>query len=298
MRKYKNKYVLTFVFLLIILISIIIILNNRATTQITQLSMNGGRQMMGYIIKTANGKIIVIDGGTKEDSDNLMKYLENENYKVDSWFLTHAHDDHAGAFVKIVNDNNIKIDNIYVSLNEKEWYEKNEPDRATFSEELIDVLNNNNIKEKVREPKLNEIIKIDNLKIEILGIKNPEILENCGNEQSMVLKISTKHKSFMILGDIGIQSSEKLLETQKNKLKSDIVQMAHHGQNGATEELYNAINPEICFWPTPEWLWNNDNGGGYNSGIWKTLETRAWMEKMNVKENFVEKDGDISISIK
>lgn len=74
--------------------------------------------------------------------------------------------------------------------------------------------------------------------------------------------------------------------------------MAHHGQAGATEELYKEINPIICLWPTPKWLWNNDNGGGENSGTWKTMETRSWMENIGVKQNHVAKDGDIAISIK
>ena len=109
------------------------------------------------------------------------------------------------------------------------------------------------------------LITIDNIEIEILGIKNPEITENSGNEQSMVIKFDTGKTTLLILGDTGIQSSEKLLNTQKDKLKSDIVQMAHHGQAGATKELYEEVKPTTCLWPTPEWLWNNDSGNGENT---------------------------------
>ena len=182
--------------------------------------------------------------------------------------------------------------------NDKNWYEINEPSRAEFSKVLIDTLNSDKLKNKVKEPKLNEKLKIDGINVEILGIKNPEITENPGNEQSMVIKFDTGRTKLLILGDTGEKSSEKLLKNQKDKLKSDIVQMAHHGQAGATEELYKQINPTICLWPTPKWLWNNDNGGGENSGTWKTMETRSWMENIGVKQNYVAKDGDIAISIK
>ena len=74
--------------------------------------------------------------------------------------------------------------------------------------------------------------------------------------------------------------------------------MSHHGQAGATKELYEAVKPTICLWPTQEWAWNNDNGNGENSGPWKTLETRNWMEELGVKQNYIEKDGDIKIKIK
>ena len=43
--------------------------------QLTQLRANVHRQMMGYIIKTSENKIIVIDGGTSEDAPNLEKHI-------------------------------------------------------------------------------------------------------------------------------------------------------------------------------------------------------------------------------
>ena len=267
-------------------------------TYITQLSNQGKRQMMSYFIKTNTGKIILIDSGTKEDADNLLSYIKDNGNKVDYWFLTHAHDDHVGAFTKIVNETDIKIDNIYVSVNEIEWYQENEELRAEFTKEFINTLKSEKIRNIVKEPYVGQIINIDNLEIEILGIKNPEITENPGNEQSMVFTIDTGKTKILILGDTGEKSSEKLLKTQKEKLKSDIVQMSHHGQQGATKELYEVVNPRICLWPTPEWLWNNDIGDGTNTGPWKTLETREWIKNLNITENYIAKDGDITIKLK
>lgn len=297
--KIKNKVVaiLICIFIIIFVFYIEKIKNDKNVT-IIQLSPQTSSQMMGYIIKTKNNKMIIIDGGIVGDTDNLKKYIQEHNNEVDYWFLTHNHNDHASAFVKIANEENIEIKNVYASLNDKNWYEINEPSRAEFSKVLIDTLNSDKLKNKVKEPKLNEKLKIDGINVEILGIKNPEITENPGNEQSMVIKFDTGSTKFLILGDTGKKSSEKLLKNQKDKLKSDIVQMAHHGQAGATEELYKEINPIICLWPTPKWLWNNDNGGGENSGTWKTMETRSWMENIGVKQNHVAKDGDIAISIK
>ena len=296
----KNKTRKISILILVILIVLIgiSILKNKNTITLIQLSPQTKSQMMGYIIKTKNNKMIVIDGGIVGDANNLMKYIEEHNNKVDYWFLTHNHNDHTSAFTEIINNKNIEVDNVYASLNEKEWYETNEPTRAEFSNYLIDTLNSDKLKGKVKSPKLNEKIDIDGINVEILGIRNPEITENPGNEQSMVIKFDTGKTTLLILGDTGEKSSEKLLENQKEKLKSDIVQMAHHGQAGATQELYKAVNPKICLWPTPDWLWNNDNGGGENSGPWKTLETRKWIEEIGVKKNYVAKDGDIAIKIK
>lgn len=297
-KKNKTKAIGILVIIAVLMFFTLIKIENINKIELIQLSPQTKGQMMGYIIKTKNDKMIVLDGGLGEDAKNLLKYIQNHDNKVDYWFLTHNHNDHAGAFVEIMKSDDVQVDNIYVSLNEKEWYQVNEPTRAEFSEALIDTLNEEKIKDKVKSPELNEIINIDDINVEILGIRNPEFTENPGNEQSMVIKFDTGKTKLLILGDTGEKSSEKLLLNQKDKLKSDIVQMAHHGQAGATEELYKAVNPTICLWPTPEWLWNNDNGNGYGSGNWKTLEVRKWIDNIGVRENYVEKDGDIILKIK
>ena len=294
----KKKIIYFLIILIVISISITVsVINSNKKIELIQLSPQGASQMMGYIIKTKDDQIIAIDGGTSSDTDNFMSYIEKYNNKVDYWFITHAHNDHASVLIDAI-DKGVQIENIYISLNEKEWYEKNEPARADFSDALIDKLNQDDIKDKVISPNLNDVIYIDGIRVEILGIKNPEITENPGNEQSMVIKFNTEKTSILFLGDTGTKSSEKLLKTQKEKLKSDIVQMAHHGQAGATKELYEAINPRTCLWPTPDWLWFNDSGEGENSGGWKTPETKSWMKSIGVKQNYIAKDGDIKIGIK
>lgn len=265
--------------------------------ELIQLQANSSSQMMGYIIHTQQSKTIVIDGGTKADSQNLEKNIKQYGNKVDYWFLTHPHKDHVGAFINIVENTEIEIGTIYVSLNDLDWYKQYEDSRTEEIQELIELLQSDKIKDKVQEVSLAQEMQIDNINVQILGVKNPEITENAVNNSSMVIKMNVNNKSMLFLGDTGVQSGEKLLENSKDKLKADIVQMAHHGQNGVTQEVYKAIQPSICLWPTPEWLWNNDNGGGTNSGDWKTLETRNWMENLKVKQNIIEKDGNYSLTI-
>ena len=94
---------------------------------------------------------------------------------------------------------------------------------------------------------------------------------------------------------MGYVGGQFLLKEAGDRLKADIVQMAHHGQNGVDKKVYMAVAPRICLWPTPQWLWDNDNGDGYDSGAWRTLETRQWIEELGVERNYVVKDGDIML---
>lgn len=264
---------------------------------LTQFVPTTSRQMMGYGIKTKNGKIIIVDGGTQEDAEQLEKYIIDNGGKVDTWFITHPHIDHAGAFEIISKNENIEINQIYMSITSKDWYIKNEPSREKDIEEFFNVIENENISQKIVQPQIGDTIKIDNITAKIMGIKNTEITNNAINNSSMVIKMQVNQKQILFLGDTGIESSEKLIKNQGKALKADIVQVAHHGQAGATEELYKIVKPEICLWPTPEWLWDNNSDGTEDSGPWKTKETRNWMENLKVKQNYVAKDGIHSIKI-
>lgn len=292
-----NKYIVIILILLILTFGIYYINRRNNYIILTQFPNTSSRQMMGYAIKTKDGKIIIIDGGTKEDAPQLEKYISENNNKVDYWFITHPHLDHAGAFEIISQNSSINIEKIYISVNSKEWYLQNEPTREEDIEDFFPIIEQENIKQKIVEPQVNNIIKIDNLTVKILGTKNPEITTNAINNSSMVIQFKVNQKKILFLGDTGAESSEKLIKNQGKNLKSNIVQMAHHGQNGATEELYKIVKPEICLWPTPDWLWNNSINGKEDTGPWKTKETRTWIEKLNVKYNYVEKDGLQNIKI-
>jgi len=292
---------------LIVLSSIVILILLFLTTfnivkysngmDLVQLSPQTESRMMGYILKTKDNKVIVIDGGTKGDSDNLLKYIQSYGSKVDYWFLTHPHIDHMGAFENIIGNSQIEVKNIYVTLNDLDFINKNEPARLDEANEFYNILKSDAVKDRVKEVSLNQIINVDNVKIDILGTKNPEITNNEGNNSSMVIKLYVNDKSMLFLADSGVESGNKLIQNEKDKLKSDYVQIAHHGQAGVGENVYELVNPTYCFWPTPKWLWDNDNGGGEDSGTWKTKETRSWIDKLNVKENYIAKDGDIKIRI-
>ena len=270
-------------------------INNYIT--LTEFSPCSARQMMGYAIKTINGKIIIIDGGTTDDAEQLEKYIIDNGNKVDAWFITHPHSDHTGAFEVISQNENISIEKIYMSVNDKQWYIENEPSRQEDIEMFFPIIEQEKIKEKIVEPQVNDVIKIDNVTAKILGIKNPEITTNAINNSSMVIKFKINQKNILFLGDTGTESSEKLIKSQGKNLRADIVQVAHHGQAGATEELYKIVKPEICLWPTTQRIWENNMYGAEDDGPWKTKETRKWMENLNVKVNYLAMDGIQDIKI-
>ncbi len=244
---------------------------------------NGDRNSNSYLIRTKNDKLIVVDGGEIGDADFLLEYImKYGNGKVDYWYITHPHSDHIGALCELLGreNSNIQVENLYYSFNELKWYEEYDK-RGYESEKLMyETLESPKIINKI-SCKKNQIIDMDNIKCEIIRIANPEVTKSDnGNDSSMVFKMTAidVDKSIIFLGDGFNFTSKELLE-EPEKLKSYAVQMAHHGQNGVTKEVYDAISPKLCFFNAPKWLYDNDNGEGYNSGKWKSIITRGWVEE-------------------
>lgn len=301
--KFKENKILrnlTVLLLVIIIFSFTFISlskNDENYINLTQLKTNTPQQMMGYFITTKSGKVIVIDGGNIGDSSNLQKYINETSGKVDYWFLTHYHIDHTGAISDIIKNSNIEIKNIVCSFCDREMVVNYEPKRLDQYDIVKNALDDIRVNNNIINPKEGMIFNIDGVKIKIISTYQNDITNNLGNNTSMVFKLYVNDKSVLFLGDTAKESSEKLLEYHSSDLKSDYVQMSHHGQNGATYELYEKISPKYALWPTPQWLWDNDNGNGYNTGDWKTLEVRKWMENLGVYENYIQKDGDITLKI-
>ena len=262
---------------------------------VTQFAPKTDRQSMGYMIKTDEGKLVMIDGGTRGDVSNVANEIMANGGVVDYWFITHAHDDHYGVLLSILNNPskyNIEIKTICLNFNEESWYMENDSSRYEDIKEMLAMLRREEVRDKIHIVQNREEIPLDNLIFTILKTTSPEQKENSGNNQSVVIKVTNMYKSMLFLGDLGPEEEKDFVNSNLDEIDCDAVQMAHHGQKGVTKETYKKISPKVCFWPTPDWLYDNDRGEGFNTAEYKTVETRTWMEELGVKENIVAKDGN------
>ena len=267
---------------------------------ITQFAPQTTRQSMGYMLKTNEDRIVMVDGGTEGDAEHVKQAIKDNGGVVEIWYLTHAHDDHYGVLLNILQNyetSGITINNIYLNLNSSDWYAQYDKERFPHIVGLLEILTKDGIREKVHIVENREETKVDNLFFKILKVTNPEITDNAGNNQSVVIKVSNNFKSILFLGDTSEQVDVEFLNNNLDEIKCDAVQMAHHGQAGVRKFVYEAIDPDICFWPTPEWLYDNNKGEGFNTAEYRTIETRQWMEDIGVETNYVAKDGDITVRI-
>ena len=261
--------------------------------------------MQSYVIKTANGKLIVIDGGIDGEGKDRAPYMpsairailglrDNEYFEVEAWFLSHAHKDHMYELSKMMRDynaeSNYKINNIYFDFPEfgsaeypgqnadieisqiKENMNKyGEVIGATVKEgsTYYDDLNGAVINKDAVAKGLS--FEIDGVKIEVLQTWDPADGTSNVNDTSLVLRFHIGEQTVLFLNDLGNIGGRRLLTTYGDQLKSDIVQMAHHGQAGVNKDVYKAIGANVHLWPTPIWVWNNANK------TYQIDEVREWL---------------------
>lgn len=245
-----------------------------------------------YVFQMSNGKVAVMDGGMEDETAYLRGFLAALGNEVEAWFISHPHNDHMGALNKILMEpGEIKIKTIYHSALLPAFYEVNEPTQAELTKNFYRNLDSSGI-QVVNFTEPGEIITIDLTKFKILSVASPDITVNPYNNSCMAIRVWDAKKSMLFLGDMGKEQGDRVLNGPYRKdLDCDYLQVAHHGQQGVSLEFYRTIQFRACLWPTPSWVYDNDQGEGFNTGPLKTIEVRDVMDELGIKEQYLSFEG-------
>lgn len=243
--------------------------------------------MNSYFIKTPEGKTVIMDGGYygPEDAEHLTGLIKEHGGIVDKWFITHAHSDHYGALSWMLEHSeklDIEIKELYLSFPDIEWLAKAEdPAVRGLVETFYSGIEKHNL--TVKPFIKNSFIECGGMTFEILndieGYENIKV--NPINNTSIVIKAHFPKREVLFLADLGVEAGEAILcDKGEAAVSCDIVQMAHHGQQGVNKRFYEAVQPKLCLFPTTDWIWNNDFGNGPGTGPLKIDETRQWLDEI------------------
>ena len=118
------------------------------------------------------------------------------------------------------------------------------------------------------------------------------------NPTCVVTVVHFPKRDVLFLADFNAAAEEEFLKKYDvSKIRKDIVQMSHHGQRGVSRAFYELIQPKICLYTTPIWLWENNyeeclDPESRGKGPYATLQTRQWMEELGVEMSCVHAFGD------
>lgn len=253
-------------------------------------------QQLSAVFKSSDGKVIVVDGGQKADTEHLISVIKEFGGRVDAWLITHPQTDHVGALNYILESGrkDISIEGIYYNFVEQSWYDENDPDECG----MVRVLRKN--MEAVPASRLHSDMKagsntVLSEKLSFKALNEPQLSKGifAGNSAGIMYDISIDGKHFIILGDMAAEIGDKLMEAGVfDGIVCDYVQISHHGQTGVSDDFYKKLNPKNCIWPTNEYIYYAE--GVTKSGLGTTL-TKMCISKLKVKRNFVTLGRDVVI---
>ena len=230
-------------------------------------------QSMGYVYLTKKNKVVVVDGGGEKDKDELTAVVSKFSNEIEHLFVTHYHSDHICALIELFKEDKIKVKNLYFDFPPEEIFltVKGDGDNHLVKE-FIDVIPQG---VNVIRPSRGYFVKIDELTVTALNDACFDDGPNFCNDSGIIYKFDTGKSKILFIGDVGAKGDDYITDEWFCKEIEDcnVVQMAHHGQNGVSKEFYDKIKKiDLCLYPAPWWLYNG----------WGTPKTRAWMRAKGV----------------
>ena len=226
---------------------------------------------MCYIIRLADGSFIIVDGGVNTSKekyeDRIYKTLKKQapdpdNIVIAAWIFTHGHSDHVGIFEKFCKSYSDKVSVEQFIYN----MPSSEQAGSTGSGDKVRVCVSTYYPDALKtKAHPGQVFYVRNAVIEMLYTLDLfEKLLSDFNNTSLVFTIETEGKKMMFLGDYAERADTLLSLYSAESLKCDIVQVAHHGILGTSNELYEKIAPTYAFWPGLRIYVRNNNQDLYS----------------------------------
>lgn len=213
-----------------------------------------------------NGKFILVDGGfTVSETDYLYNRLkalapDPSNIVIAGWFLTHAHSDHTPAFNDFVtrHHDDITIEQVILNFATEDQYDLKETGTTeTKVRDILAILDNT----QIIKAHTGQVFHYPGASVEMLFTFDdyrPKALPYV-NATSLVFRVSLGGQTTMVLGDASEHITPMICKMYGAYLKSDIVQVSHHGYDGGTTELYNRIGAHTALWPSGQTVYEKQN---------------------------------------
>ena len=247
---------------------------------------------MCLIFKLADGRFFIVDAGiggyisdgrsSKGSSSGwiyatLAKHAADpKNIQVAAWLITHVHSDHAGGLYDMaLGYYGYEGKKHTVMPKEMKQYIKidkliyNQPETTKFGRNdwMSTIIKAFNVKNVVKAHP-GQVFYAADLKLTIYGAQDL-MLEKSGssgdlNDFSIVSRAEFNGKSMLIMGDSDTIPNPVIAAIYKESLKSDILQMSHHGYGDTGDHEVNSYcNPEMTIWPVAK----KDQRTDYNVNV-------------------------------
>jgi len=189
---------------------------------------------MGYILRTENGRLIVIDGGHSGDAEDFTALLESAADGmfpvIDAWIITHPHGDHYGALEEICRRKDllsrIRIRQLIYHFPDE--FRDRKGNGIGYVYPIFDEIRRAT-GAAVHLPETDETMTVDSMTIHFLYTPTDCSILNNPNQLSLIFTVQGKNRKIMFTGDAYHRNLQIVLWRYPDSLKCDILQLPHHG---------------------------------------------------------------------
>ena len=268
---------------------------------------------LSYVITLEDGRYIIFDGGyattNSKDAHILYNYLVDHNKRTDKkiviagWIFTHPHTDHFGAFESFCSIYGSKVSVEYFIFNDvpKSMY-KSSIANTQYSSYLYETFPQRRQQyfptAKVIRPHSGQILTFCNVVFEVMYTAEdfePREQLDYANNTSISLRMYINGVSTLFTGDFEVTGTRLMSKIHGLALKSDILQVSHHGYSGQTKEFFDQVSPEYSLWTTSQVAFDKRVTGVKYEYIYTdgTVDANKYLYDKLGKERCFAADGDI-----
>ncbi len=269
------------------------------TTELTQVELEDFG--MSYAIRMNDGRYIVIDGGRffEPDADRLYNCIKKgspyEKPIIAAWIMSHPHSDHYQCIIPFMDKygHNVTVQKFIFNFPEHDdfahypWLESKDPrfeDSSPFTNLPLMYERIRSSGAPIYMAHTGQKYSFGDVNLEVLAsIEDTIRLSPNGNAASLVLRFEIEGQIILFMTDAAF-SIAQLPEKYSDYLKSDIMQVPHHGFSCGDEEStirgYDLVRPKVCFLPVSDFNAYNVFSAFKDSTAY--LMTKAGIEEMIV----------------
>ncbi|HET8688809.1 MAG TPA: MBL fold metallo-hydrolase, partial [Methanosarcina sp.] len=184
------------------------------------------------ILLEIDGKSMLVDSGESDQGKVVTAYLQDQGIStLDYVVATHPHSDHIGGMNEILN--NFQVEH---------FVDSGYPHTSKTYENMLTTIDQKNIPFQVAQAGQ----KIDFDPAVDIEVLNPaKTYSEDLNENSVVLKVTYGTTSFLLMGDAGLETEERIMKAGYN-VDSDILKVGHHAsRSGSGASFISAVSPEV-----------------------------------------------------
>lgn len=243
----------------------------------TSTSTNG----LGIVFRLSDGSFIILDGGFYNDGDTIYSALMSLNAtggkpRIRAWIMTHMHGDHVSAFKKFAETYATSVTLDYVLINcAHPYYDYDEA--SMYTEGRLHSHTAYFVGAKIVKVYSGMVIKFADAEIEVLQTHEAVYPANLAfthtNDTSVITRITLGGQTILLPGDAQVPAGDAICRTYGEYLKSDFVQVSHHGSIKwpTCVDFYKNANAKWALFPGSSGRFADNKNSDVNKYIISTV---------------------------